>query len=380
MKAWAENPYAPFLETALDSSPNLIFIKNEGLTIIYANQAVLELYPPEKRSSVVGGDMPEFFSDTEVAQCVKLDHDALTLGFSEAVINLTDYRGREMTLSMRKNRFVDEDGNVRLLCIAADISDVKEQIDRVAQSNHTLEKFAALTAHDLASPLGTASLMLQMLQLKPGIREQEQLCTSIDEINGLIESTTRKISSVLILQKAILTQELRRQFVNLSDVVRRVEMSLKAQLAVASAQIVFERLPRIDCEPVLAETLLQNLIENSLKYRSMDEPVIRVSHKAMGSHTVISVADNGIGMGALDGRRVFQLYEQGNRKERGLGVGLGLCKNIVDAHGGVIWVDRDYRSGTKINFTLAGGVDRHAEQDNDMAHMEIWGEEPGLPL
>ncbi|MDF0546214.1 PAS domain-containing sensor histidine kinase [Sphingobium sp. H39-3-25] len=364
----------------MNSSQNLIFIKNESLTIIYANQAVLDLYPPEKRSLVVGGDMPEFFSDAEVAQCAQLDHDALTLGSSEAVVNLTDYRGRAITLSIRKNRFVDDDGNVRLLCIAADISDVKEQIDRVAQSNHTLEKFAALTAHDLASPLGTASLMLQMLQLKPGIREQDQLCASIDEINGLIESTTRKISSVLILQKAILTQELRRQFVSLSDVLRRVEMSLKAQLAVASAQIVFDRLPRIDCEPVLAETLLQNLIENSLKYRSMDEPVIRVSHKAMGSHTVISVADNGIGMGALDGRRVFQLYEQGNRKERGLGVGLGLCKNIVDAHGGVIWLDRDYRSGTKINFTLAGGVDRHAAQDNDMAHMEIWGEEPGLPL
>ncbi|WP_336962281.1 PAS domain-containing sensor histidine kinase [Sphingobium aquiterrae] len=378
------NPYASLLTTALESSGNLVCIKDETLDILYANRAMLDLYAPEMRGSVVGGSGCDIFTEEDAARCEAQDREALDQGSSQGIVDFADHRGRRFTLALKKSRFVDAEGNIRLLCIGTDISDLKEQNERVAQSNQTLEKFAALTAHDLASPLGTASLMLQMLQLRPGIREQDHVRASIDEIGGVIESATRKISSVLILQKAILTQDLHRQFVSLGDVVIRVEASLKAQLAASSARIVFDRLPRIECEPLLAETLLQNLIENSLKYRSMDDPVIRVTHILMGAHMVISVADNGIGMGSLDGARIFQLFEQGDRRERGLGVGLGLCKNIVDAHGGVIWVDPNYRGGTRINFTLAGGVDRDAERDGGLSSIrrapDFWDEEPGLPL
>ena len=366
MKTWLNAPENRLLERVLNSCRDLIYVKNDKFEIVYGNQAMLNLFAPEVRSRVFGSTMLECFTAMEASQFLMLDREALDNGFAQTTQDLTDYRGRKMTLEMRKTRFVDSSQHVRILCIATDITEMVEQRARLAASDETLARFAALTAHDLSSPIATASLMVDILLAKEGGGYDSDLRGALTDIQGVLQGSCATISSILMLQKALSGGELEKEETDLGEVVHSVERKLRALLFSAQATIVYGNLPVISCNPTLVATLIQNLFENSLKYKSKALPVIKVDWVDDNNGGYISVSDNGQGMKRADTARMFQAFVQGDPQYSGIGIGLNLCKGVVEAHGGRIWIDHTYSAGTRINFTLSPHV-QPAQQDTSVA-------------
>ena len=137
-------------------------------------------------------------------------------------------------------------------------------------------------------------------------------------------------------------------------VLRRALANLSTTLEESGAAVTADALPVVYADPVQLLQLLQNLIGNAVKFRSQDAPRIHVSCERERDRWRFGVADNGIGIGPEDADRVFGLFARLHSKDdyAGAGIGLALCKKIVEVHGGAIWVDPRTGGGTTLRFTV----------------------------
>jgi light-regulated signal transduction histidine kinase (bacteriophytochrome) len=145
-----------------------------------------------------------------------------------------------------------------------------------------------------------------------------------------------------------------RATVDLAEVLAEVEHSLSGPLREAGATIHADALPRVRGERSLLVSLLQNLIANAVKFRG-DRPLrIELSARREGDRWELSCADNGIGVEPQYAGRIFVIFQRLHTKEAyaGTGIGLALCRKIVEYHGGRIWLDTGYEGGACVRFTL----------------------------
>jgi light-regulated signal transduction histidine kinase (bacteriophytochrome) len=124
----------------------------------------------------------------------------------------------------------------------------------------------------------------------------------------------------------------------------------------AQATIEFDRLPMVMADPSQLHQLLQNLVSNAIKFRGASPPHIVVKAAPQGSQWIFSVADNGIGLEMRFAARIFQMFQRLHELGRyeGSGIGLAICKRIVERHGGRIWVESAPGVGTTFYFALEG--------------------------
>ena len=122
----------------------------------------------------------------------------------------------------------------------------------------------------------------------------------------------------------------------------------------SKAEISFDSLPEINANASQITQLFQNLIANAIIYRSEEKPRIRISAEQQNSHWQISVRDNGMGIEAEYSERIFAIFQRLHTKEAysGTGVGLAICKKIVERHGGRIWLESEPGKGSTFYFTL----------------------------
>ena len=144
-----------FLRTALNQTKSLIFVKDNDFRIVYANEAFLDLFPPEKRNSVIGTTTLEEFPNEEVEGFLKEDRRALKGENTEIIEQVTDYAGLTRTYLTRKIGFTSNNGASLMLGICHDVAKMVAQEKVLAQRNIALEKFTTIAAHDLRSPLNT---------------------------------------------------------------------------------------------------------------------------------------------------------------------------------------------------------------------------------
>ncbi len=137
-------------------------------------------------------------------------------------------------------------------------------------------------------------------------------------------------------------------------VFEEAKFNLSKSIQDSNASVLSSELPTIYANHHLFRQLVQNLIENSLKYRSDETPIIILRCKPQGADYLFSLEDNGIGIAEQDKDRVFGIYERAlNANVAGHGIGLSLCQKIVETHEGRIWFDDEKRSrGSKINFLI----------------------------
>jgi hypothetical protein len=143
--------------------------------------------------------------------------------------------------------------------------------------------------------------------------------------------------------------------VNLDEVLDSALENLSGSLAEAGAEIVREPLPTVPGDPALLTQLFQNLIGNSLKFRAPSSSVvITVTAARRGGFWELRCADNGIGIDPQYGDRIFIIFQRLHGKDEysGTGIGLALCKRIVEHHGGTIWLDNTYSEGAAFRCTL----------------------------
>ena len=224
---------------------------------------------------------------------------------------------------------------------------------QLASANGTLQHFAAVAAHDLVNPLTSIGMMMQLVQADRETTLSPRASSHVANAGHMIGGMSNQVQALLTMCKVHGGRALERDATDLEAVVDRVALGLSSLFEATGADLTCGSLPIVDCQPVLVEALFQNLVENSVKYRSDDKPVIHISHRLRGARHVFSVTDNGIGMSKADGERAFGLGGQLDGKSSGAGLGLSMCKSIVELHGGSLWIDDAPDQGSCISFTLA---------------------------
>jgi PAS domain S-box-containing protein len=246
--------------------------------------------------------------------------------------------------------------------VIKDITKLKEnelKLKRYAQqledSNKNLQEFAYAASHDLREPLRTIISYVQLLERR---LPAGQLTPDMSEFLRFIVAGSKRMESqitALLEYSRVGNTELVKVEVDLKIVLAKVVTMLQTQITEKAATILFNDLPVVQGDQFQLETLLQNLISNSLKYSKKDEPpLIQIEAQAEGVEWQISITDNGIGVEEEYLEKIFAVFRRLHTQEEitGSGVGLSICRRIVQRHGGKIWAESRYGEGTSFKFTL----------------------------
>ncbi|HYP14462.1 MAG TPA: ATP-binding protein [Bryobacteraceae bacterium] len=230
---------------------------------------------------------------------------------------------------------------------------VQDRTRELSRSNDELRQFAYVASHDLQEPLRTVASYAQLLAR----RYRSKLDEDADEfIRYMVEGVTRMhtlLNDMLAYSRVTDTRDKVHAPVNLNAALQSAIMNLEASIRETGASVTHDQLPTISGDDVQLIQVFQNLIGNGIKYRSAEPPRIHVSASQNDSEWQIRVADNGIGIDAQYSDRIFGIFKRLHGRELpGTGMGLAICKRIVEHHGGRIWVESQPGQGSNFCFTL----------------------------
>lgn len=228
-----------------------------------------------------------------------------------------------------------------------------QELERYITSNSELEKFAYIASHDLREPLRSLTGFAQLLQK----RNQGQLTRESEEfIENIIQGAGRMNTLVSGLLEYSRIASVGKPFtnVNLTDLIKKVRSDLKIAIEENHTELLIFEMPEIYCDELQVRQLFQNLISNAIKFRSDKAPIIRISAEKTERHWLFKVEDNGIGIDMKFKDLVFQIFSRlhAQDKYQGSGIGLSVCKKILERHGGQIWLESTPGRGTTIFFTI----------------------------
>jgi PAS domain S-box-containing protein len=277
----------------------------------------------------------------------------------------------EIPVSMVLLSHKTPEGNVEFFStISRDISDIKKSENELKQlseellrSNKELEQFAYVASHDLQEPLRTVSSYVQLL----ATRYEDKLDQDAnDYINFAVDGSNRMrqlINSLLEYSRVSRMKPF--EIINTNAILTDVLLDLKDQISEKGAIIKYDELPDVYGDEVLIGQLFQNLISNALKFTDNSKPEIIISGEKRNADCLFSVKDNGIGIQKEYWEKIFVIFQRLNSREMypGTGIGLSVCKKIVERHGGKIWVESEPGKGTTFYFTIEN------EHGNDIPYL-----------
>ena len=229
---------------------------------------------------------------------------------------------------------------------------LKKRGQKLKNSNVELEHFAAVASHDLQEPFHVISMFLGLLtsgyknKLDPKARE---LIKITEDAAGRAQNL---ISSLLDYAR-VDTEKRTLETVDVKSVVRQVLLDLRSQVEESSAEIICDPLPKITGDRLHLTRLFQNLISNAVKYRS-DRPLkIQISARKENTDWIFQVRDNGVGFDSKEKTRIFEMFKRLHSWEvSGVGIGLAICKKIVERHGGKIGAESEPGKGSSFYFSI----------------------------
>jgi PAS domain S-box-containing protein len=223
-----------------------------------------------------------------------------------------------------------------------------EQATELARSNAELHSFAELLAHELQQPLHSIVRMLgHPTQDTPGTERERVLETARESAQRLEESIDG------LLRYASVGRP-RPEKVDAAVILGEALDDLYFEFERVHAEVVRRALPAVEADAVQLRTVLHNLLSNSIRYRGARRLTVEISSRPEPGEAVIFVRDNGRGVKSGDRDRIFEMFDRGTSVSdiEGIGLGLTLCRRIVEAHGGRIWVESDPGGGSTFLFTL----------------------------
>ena len=253
--------------------------------------------------------------------------------------------------------FHDEAGHpVRMVGVNYDITERKRAEDELRRSNAELEQFAYVASHDLQEPLRAVAGMVQLLQK----RYQGQIDERADEyISHAVEASRRmqRLINDLLAFSRLDRRVQPFEPVDAGDCLQLALKNLQLTIRESRASITYDSLPTVTADRLQLTQLFQNLINNAIKFRGQQQPQIHISAVNMATAWQFAVRDNGIGIEPQYFERIFQVFQRLHTRQDypGTGIGLALCKKIVERHGGVIWVESELGQGSTFYFTLPLG-------------------------
>lgn len=245
--------------------------------------------------------------------------------------------------------------NLGRLYLKAKASEEKIQrlADDLSRSNIELEHFASVASHDMRAPLNTIVNFGTLLRRRLAHHEDQQSVEYLDYVTDGAKRLRTLVDDLLEFARLSSDTE-PLHTVDLEKIVSEVRIGLASEIASHDATIITDALPSIVGNPTRLRQLFQNLISNSINYRQAEEPPqIRIEARRSKSDWVITVSDNGMGIERPYFERVFEPFKRLHGQERpGTGLGLPICRNIVEQLGGRIWIESEVEVGTKVFILL----------------------------
>ena len=230
---------------------------------------------------------------------------------------------------------------------------LEEKLRELRRSNEELESFAYAASHDLQEPLRMVSSYAALIKK----RYADRLDEDGQEFLGYLSEGARRMKTMiddLLAYSRVDRGQIAHHAVDLRQVMDRAEANLAVAMGETNADIDIGPLPTVWGDASLLARLLQNLVSNAVKYRSPDRRLrITIAAVPLDDRWEISISDNGMGIPEEGRHRLFQLFQRfHDRSTSGNGMGLAICRKIVERHGGEIWVDSINGKGSVFHFTL----------------------------
>jgi signal transduction histidine kinase len=240
-----------------------------------------------------------------------------------------------------------------------------QQAQELARSNAELEQFAYMASHDLQEPLRMVIGYLKLLE-----RDYKgRLDADADEfIAYAVDGAARMEALIndLLKYSRMDIQEKTFESIDCAEVLQVVLTNLQLSIEETGTKITSDDLPTLMADEVQLTQLFQNLISNAIKFRGEDPPEIHIGVEQLdrdsddeAAHWLFSVCDNGIGIDPKQTERIFMIFQRLHTREeyQGTGIGLAMCKKIVERHGGRIWVESKPGNGSTFYFTIPDRVE-----------------------
>ncbi len=378
--AWSEQLWHSVLTTVADP----IVVIDETGTIVLVNPATLELFGYEEEDLVgtdVSGLMPEphrsahgdyikRYLSTGEARIIGVGRevearraDGSTFPVTLAVSEVVTGGGRLFTgiLHDLSRRHADQE-RLRLANealeeqVAQRTAELERSLIELNRSNRDLEQFAYIVSHDLQAPLRNVRNGLELLDVHleqavgrgfdaEAVELRDLVVEAVDTMDNLIRGLLSYSRSQRVSRPPVLVDLGRLA----ADVLRQIHLDLED----AGVTVEAGRLPTVVGDEIQLRQLLQNLLQNAVKYRAPHRPPrIHIRADESSDGWVFSVSDNGIGVDPDHHERIFELFSRGHVGYDGVGIGLALCQRIVERHGGTIWVESEPEQGATFSFTL----------------------------
>lgn len=356
------NSYKVFFESI--PTPYLVLLPDEGFTIASANDAYLSA-TRTVREEILGKKLLDMFSSppsgTEDPFFDNLRRSLLRVmeSGSPDVMPAQKFKLSQCVSKGANppeerycnfiNKPIFEAGNFTY--IGHHMEDITECV-HLTQKNLELEQYAFTVAHDLQHPMRTISTFIDIFSQEYGKKLDsygEELLSSIKEGSQQMRNLIQEL-----LNCSLVLQDLKFEPVNLETVLEEVRKTLAGPLRESDATIEASKLPILRANKALVIQVFQNLISNSVKYRSAKPPKIVITSEPLEDKFLFKFEDNGIGFEKCQVEKIFGLFSRLHTKEHypGHGLGLALCKRAVERHQGTIWAESSPGKGATFYFTL----------------------------
>jgi PAS domain S-box-containing protein len=345
------------IATVLEGTQDVIYAIDTDGRFVFANTPATQFFG--RRIQDLIGHMREEVLPANAALDMRATDESVMGGIQSRLVEerIPTDRGERILLTTKAPWRDQQGGVMGLVAIAQDITArVQNQAERerllrdVRRSNEELSAFSHVVAHDLRAPLRAVSTYTELLrqhlegQLDPTASQfMKFVIDGAHNMQQLIDSLLRYATSE---EDHVTTS------VDLNAVVGGLVRNLQPILQETNATIAVDPLPKVQADPVRLFQLFQNLVMNAINYRSNEPPRIHISAESSGEECRFAVADNGVGIQREHFERIFLPLQRLSSRTPGTGIGLALCRRIVERQGGRIWVESTVGKGSTFFFTL----------------------------
>jgi PAS domain S-box-containing protein len=358
-------------ETALQESEfkyrQIVELAEEGIWVIdsnglttYVNHAMARMLGYSELE-MFGRSLLDFMDEPEQQQALALVERRKQGIGEQHEFKFKSKDGKDIWTDMSTSPVMDSQGNLLSCCaLVYNITSRKEAEQQMLQltedlkrSNEELEQFAYVASHDLQEPLRAVTSYTQLLAQ----RYQGKLDERADKyINYIVDGATRmqQLINDLLAYSRLGTRGQEFEEADCNAVVKQTMYNLQIAIAERKAVITCDAMPTVMADESQLVQLFQNLIGNGIKFCRQDIPFIHIAACRQESEWLFSVRDNGIGIDPQYADRIFIIFARlhSRRQYSGTGIGLAMCKRIVERHGGRIWVESQEGKGATFYFTI----------------------------
>lgn len=356
----------------VDNTPVIIYMKDlDGRYILFNRmcEKVLNM----KRELVIGKTSREILPQKLAEQFVANDRRVMETEALQVIDEVIEVDNALLTYRSTQFPVYDDEGRFLAICgISVDITEQRKAEEELRRSNEDLERFAYVASHDLQEPLRKVNSFSELLADRYRGQLDEKADKYLFYITDGAARMKRLIQDLLSFSRVATRGE---EFTpaDTGELLHRAIDSLQISIRESGARITLGELPAIRADAGQIVQLFQNLIGNAIKYRG-DEPLrIHVTAEDGARGWIFSVRDNGIGVDEAYSDRIFEIFQRLHPRYRypGTGIGLAICKRIVERHGGRIWGSSESGNGATFYFTITGDgggmklrVERNVREDH----------------